>query len=153
MQKRTFLFLSAVCFLLAGCGKPTLILTSYDGLTTVTLNVEVADSPAERARGLMERRELLPDTGMLFVFPDADMLSFWMKDTLIPLEIIFFDRDGAFVNATRMEPCTEDPCPQYLSQAQSLYALEVAPDFRAKHGIGVGWRLNLSSVRKISKPL
>jgi uncharacterized membrane protein (UPF0127 family) len=138
--------------MLAGCAKPSVVITSYDGLTKVTLPVEVADAPGSRARGLMERKELPPDTGMLFVFPDPDMLSFWMKDTLIPLEVIFFDRDGAFVSASRMEPCKEDPCMQYSSQAQSQYALEVSPDFRQKHGIGVGWRLDLSSVRKISRP-
>jgi hypothetical protein len=138
--------------MIAGCGKSTVKLTSADKSQVVTLGVEVADNPTERARGLMERKALEPEKGMLFVFPEPQVLSFWMKDTLIPLEILFFDQDGQFVNSMLMEPCTQDPCTRYVSQALAQYAIEVLPDFRQKHGVGVGWSLDLKGVRKISRP-
>ena len=58
-------------------------------VNNVPLNVEIADTPAKRARGLMHRRGLAPDSGMLFVFKKPQKLSFWMKDTKIPLSIAF----------------------------------------------------------------
>ncbi len=137
---------------LSGCGPATLTLSSRDGTKTVQVTVEIADSPSERETGLMKRKKLQIDTGMLFVFRDPQMLSFWMKNTLIPLDILFFDADGEFVSAMQMTPCIEDPCPRYKSQALSKYALEVNPDFRKAHGVGVGWTLNLDEVRKMARP-
>ncbi len=138
--------------MLTGCGTPAVDLLSFDGSKKVTLVVEVADSPAERERGLMERQDLAPDTGMLFAFTEPQTLAFWMKNTTIPLGIMFFDRDGQFISAAKMEPCKEEPCTRYVSPALAQYAIEVAPDFREKHGIGVGWKLDLRTVRRISRP-
>jgi len=153
-MRLTRIIIPAFLFLmLSGCGKPTVVLTSYDGAKQVSLTVEVADSPMERAQGLMERKELEPDTGMLFVFNEPQTLTFWMKNTRIPLEILFFDQDGVFVNALVMEPCKQDPCPKFKSQALAQYAIELAPGFRMQNGVGVGWKLDLKTVRKISRPM
>ena len=143
----TFLLLA-----LTGCKDGKISMHSFDGSKTVTMSVEFADTPSERERGLMQRTTLDPESGMLFVFPNADALSFWMKNTVIPLEILFFDENGDFVNALSMVPCKVEPCQTYKSAAISKYALEVVPDFRVKHGIGVGWKLDLATVSKNSSP-
>lgn len=145
-------FVITAALLLSACGTKTVTLSSFDGSESVTVNVEIADSPEEREKGLMNRTSLKPDAGMLFVFPEPQMLSFWMKNTLIPLDIIFFDAQGNFVSAHTMEPCTENPCPTYQAAALSSYALEVRKDYRKDHGIGTGWKLDLTEVQKISKP-
>ena len=149
------ILIPAVLFLLltlSGCGPSTLTLSSFDGSKTATVTVEVADTPSKRDLGLMNRMKLDPDKGMLFVFPEPAMLLFWMKNTKIPLEVIYFDPAGAFVSASQMTPCTADPCDKYKAQGMSQYALEVNSDFRKAHGIGVGWKLDLSQVRKMARP-
>ena len=137
---------------LSGCGSTMLTLSSPDGTKIAQVNVEIADSPSEQETGLMDRGNLPIDAGMLFVFKDPQILTFWMKNTRIPLDIIFFDQDGGFVSAQQMTPCTADPCDKYASQALAKYALEVHPDFRKAHGVGVGWKLNLDQVRKVARP-
>jgi uncharacterized membrane protein (UPF0127 family) len=125
---------------------------TVDGKRQVSLKVEIADSAKERTKGLMNRTRLEKDTGMLFVFPAPQMMSFWMKNTLIPLEILYFDVDGNFINALVMQPCEADPCAQYPSAAQASYALEVAPGYRADHAIGSGWKLDVKQVKAMSNP-
>ena len=148
-----FALLGTLTIMLTACGGPKVItLSSFDGQQTVKLTVEVADSQKERMRGLMERKELKPDNGMLFVFKDPQILTFWMKDTLIPLEIMYFDPQGNFVSAALMEPCKSDPCTRYTSQALSSYAVEVAPGYRTANGIGVGWKLDPKEIAGISNP-
>lgn len=91
-----------------------------------TLAVAVADTPALRSQGLMGVTELVGVDGMLFVFEAEIEAAFWMKDTLIPLDIWFFDADGGFVDGFTMEPCVADPCPTYPAAAAFRYALETA---------------------------
>lgn len=107
----------------------------------VRFTVEVADEPAERSAGLMHRTELAEDEGMLFVFEEEKTLSFWMKNTLVPLDILFFANDGTFVSWETMQPCTEDPCPQYVSNAPAKYALEMSAGLVKELMIRPSWRL------------
>lgn len=150
MRRITLLSILSFSLVLAACGRSDLTLRSFDGSKTVTVKVAVADTAKERTKGLMKRTSL--DGGMFFVFPEPAVLTFWMKDTKIPLEILFFDAAGDFVNALTMQPCVADPCDTYKSAALSQYALEVNPGFRQEHGIGVGWKLDLSEVEEISDP-
>ncbi len=93
-------------------------------LDGVPRNVAVADTNEERARGLMGVEQVSPLDGMLFVFDDESVRSFWMKDTLIPLDIAFFDADGLLVTRTSMSTCPDGDCPGYSSVGPAQYALE-----------------------------
>ena len=91
----------------------------------VVLRVEVARTPEDQARGLMGRRSLAPNAGMLFVFGREIKAGFWMKNTLIPLSIAFYGADGKIRRILDMEPCREDPCPVYDPKVRFKGALEV----------------------------
>lgn len=118
---------------------------SAGGLRTVTIEpsdgepvrvrVEIADDDAERARGLMERTALGENRGMLFVFEREQTLSFWMKDTLIPLSIAYIDAEGQIVDIQDMEPLDTTPHP---SAGPARYALEVNQGFFRERDIEVG---------------
>ncbi len=152
MKRPACLLVLTSALLLSACGSKQLTLSSYDGTKTAVLTVEIADSPKEQEKGLMNRTELDADTGMLFVFAEPQMLSFWMKDTKIPLDIIYFDAAGEFVSTLSMEPCTAMPCPGYPAASLSSYALEVNKGFREKYQIGTGWKIDVKQVQKMSKP-
>lgn len=148
---RTFLgfgFWLFVFVSLPGCaGTSSLLAQSHIALTSpsgenILLKVEVADDDESRERGLMFRTHLDLDAGMLFVFDEAKPLSFWMKNTLIPLDILYFDSEGMLVSAVTMTPCTADPCATYPSGGSSLYALEVPSGFIENHQIGQGWHIS-----------
>ncbi len=115
----------------------TLTVTSASGEST-KVAVEIAFTEEERALGLMHRTSLAQDHGMLFVFEQPQVLSFWMKNTKIPLEVLFFDDQGNFVSMQSMVPCIADPCMSYPSTGIAQYALEVNPGFAAAHQIGLG---------------
>ena len=103
--------------------------------------LEVADSPEERAVGLMGRQSLAQDIGMLFVFESEHILGFWMKNTLIPLDIIFINDDLTVVDVQTMRPEHEiapEPLPTYQSAAPALYAIEVNEGIAAGCGIETG---------------
>jgi uncharacterized protein len=111
------------------------------GGNALTITAEIADTPEKQRTGLMHRQSLDPDKGMLFVFDRAFPLSFWMKNTLIPLDILFFDGDMQLVSTKNMYPCTYDTCPYTRSDAPAKFALEVVSGFIAEHEIVPGWRL------------
>lgn len=91
------------------------------------LTVEVASQPHERNEGLKNRRHLPENHGMLFVFEEPEILSFWMKDTFIPLSIGYFDQERILIEILDMSPQTKknQPLPLYQSRAPALYALEM----------------------------
>ena len=103
----------------------------------VPVQVEVADTEEERRRGLMGRSALAEDAGMRFVFDGEQQLSFWMKDTLIPLSIAFMDSEGRIVDIQDMQPLDDVP-PHYVSAEPAQYALEVNQGFFEKRGVMVG---------------
>lgn len=83
-----------------------------DGADALSFRVEIADTEAARARGLMFRRELAPGTGMLFIYDDPRPVSFWMRNTLIPLDLVFMDAAGVIRHIHRNAvPLDETPIP------------------------------------------
>jgi uncharacterized protein len=92
---------------------------------TVTVRVELALTPAQWHQGLMGRRSLAANAGMAFIFPTDTRERFWMKDTLIPLSIAFWDRRGRIVRIFDMTPCRRDPCRTYDPHVAYRGALEV----------------------------
>ncbi|GMQ84934.1 MAG: DUF192 domain-containing protein [Acidimicrobiia bacterium] len=88
------------------------------------LTVAVADTPQARRQGLMGITDLGELDGMLFVFDSEVRTGFWMKDTLIPLDIAFFDAEGLAVDRLLMVPCTVEECPTYKAAGPYRYAVE-----------------------------
>jgi uncharacterized membrane protein (UPF0127 family) len=113
---------------------PTVSIINSEG-ERVEVEVEIADNDAERQRGLMERTALAENAGMLFVFEREQPLSFWMKNTLIPLSVAYIDSTGRIVDIQDMEPLDETSHP---SAEPGQYALEVNQGFFAERGIEVG---------------
>jgi uncharacterized membrane protein (UPF0127 family) len=105
----------------------------------------LADTEPQRQQGLMNRTDLAGHDGMLFRFPADTTVSFYMKDTLLPLSIAWFGADGRFVSATDMDPCLGrgDNCPLYPAARPYRYALEVPRGGLAGLGIGPGSTLTL----------
>jgi uncharacterized protein len=95
------------------------------------------------AQGLMGRRSLAPDAGMLFVFPRPTRAAFWTKDTLLPLSIAFVDARGRIVRILDMAPCRAEPCPLYRSGVPVKSALEVNRGAFARWGVHRGARIAL----------
>jgi len=104
------------------------------------LSVEVADSMEKRAQGLMFRESLPKDHGMLFVFENEEQLAFWMKNTLIPLSIGYFDRNRKLINSMEMEPApaTEMNPKTYHSAKPAMYALEMTKGWFSRNKVGPG---------------
>ncbi|MEX0816753.1 MAG: DUF192 domain-containing protein [Gaiellales bacterium] len=105
--------------------------------------VEVADTDPERQRGLMQRTSLAADAGMVFVFPSETAGGFWMKNTLIPLSIAFYDAERRIVRILDMEPCRRDPCPVYDPGVAYVGALEVNLGAFRRWNVSEGDRLRL----------
>jgi uncharacterized membrane protein (UPF0127 family) len=107
------------------------------------LYVDIADDDAERAQGLMGVKELAPDQGMAFVWDDPYSGSFYMKDTLIPLSIAFWDTDGRVIEILDKQPCEAEPCPTYGPDEPFVGAVEANLGWFDEHGVTVGDRLEL----------
>jgi len=114
----------------------TVRIDTSDG-ESVEVEAEVADDTNEMTRGLMGRTALAEDSGMLFVYPEERELSFWMKDTLIPLSIAFMDAEGRIVDIQDMKALDDTP-PHYASAEPARYALEVNKGFFDERGVEVG---------------
>src|SRR5262245_29265063 len=128
-----------------GCAPdgPSATVRRADG-STVQLALEVMHTPASRERGMMYRSSLEDDHGMLFVFPEEVEHSFWMKNTLIPLDMLFIGKDGSIVG---IQP---DAAPLTTSPRSvgkpSLYVLEVNGGWAARNGVRAGDRIELRGI-------
>jgi uncharacterized membrane protein (UPF0127 family) len=110
----------------------------HAGKDVVHLNVEVADTEAHREAGLMNTRSLPTDQGEAFTWTDPVEVGFWMKDTLIPLDIVYWDAQGRIVDILSMTPCTADPCAIYNARSAFVGAVELDPGVVEKAGVQVG---------------
>ena len=114
------------------------------GRADARVRVELARTDPERARGLMFRDRLAEDGGMLFVFPTEEQQTFWMKNTYIPLDMIFIAADRHVLGVVeRAQPLTETP---RSVPGRSKYVLEVNGGYAARHGIGPGTPVELQHV-------
>lgn len=104
----------------------------------VRLTVEIAETSQARATGLMGRTELSQIDGMAFLFERPTSGGFWMKNTLIALDIAFWDEQGAIVAVLQMEPCEADPCPTYSPGAEYIGAVEVEKGRLERESISIG---------------
>lgn len=113
-----------VGLLMAGCSTINGQWVELDGQR---YTVEIADNDAERARGLMFRDRLAQDSGMLFIHEREAPQAYWMKNTRIPLDILYFDNDRKLVSQQRdVPPCAlGNACPPYPSDAPARYVLEL----------------------------
>ncbi len=109
------------------------------------LDVEIARTKRQREKGLMFREELGWNEGMLFIFPEEQFLSFWMKDTSIPLSIAFLDCSGVVVDIYDMEPYSSDPV---RSTRKCRFAIEVNRGFFRDAGLTDGDSIDLSMVKR-----
>jgi len=99
------------------------------------IEAEVAHTPQTRAQGLMHRREMAPDRGMLFVFPQKAQHCMWMKNTFLPLAVAFLDEGGRILNIEEMQPQTET---RHCAIRPAYYALEMNAGWFAQRGVRVG---------------
>jgi len=102
------------------------------------VRAEVVSDPGSRAQGLMHRKSLAPNAGMLFIFDEASVHCMWMKNTLIPLSVAFIDDRGTIVNIADMEPHSEA---SHCAARPVRYALEMNRGWFAARGIKPGARL------------
>jgi uncharacterized membrane protein (UPF0127 family) len=118
----------------AGASLPVTTLTA--GMHRI--QAEVAATDSTRSRGLMFRKELAPNHGMLFVFEQANVQCFWMRNTLLPLSIAFILDDGTITNIADMAPMTEN---SHCSTAAVRYTLEMEQGWFTKRGITAGKKI------------
>lgn len=119
--------------------KKRLTLVNSDG-KKVYVNAEIADNSSTKMKGLMGRESLGKSEGMLFTFDKAGKYSFWMFNTTIPLDGIFFDSNGTVVDIIQMEPCGLNitKCRFYTPKKPAMYILEVNKGFAAENSIQAG---------------
>jgi hypothetical protein len=127
--------------LAVGCNPPP----AASGLATVRMQIggksftlEVADTEARRERGLMQRDSMESDHGMIFLFTDERPLSFWMKNTRFPLDILYLDAGGKIVSIKQMKPYDLKGVP---SDGPAKYAIELNEGMAAKAGVKAGDQL------------
>jgi uncharacterized membrane protein (UPF0127 family) len=103
------------------------------------LVVEVADTLQKRMTGLMFRKSIPDDYGMLFVFETESTQAMWMKNTFIHLDIIFLNKHRQIIDIyLNVPPCEQEPCMSYVSRSPAKYALELKGNYSKKLNIGIG---------------
>lgn len=118
--------------------------TSLTGVVSKPFWLEVATTSSERSKGLMFRKQLAADRGMLFSFPYAKKQSFWMRNTFVSLDMLFVDSDWQVVGLLERVPINND-LPRSV-EAESLYIIELLAGSAAKNKIAVGTKVKLTGV-------
>jgi uncharacterized protein len=139
MTRLKCMLLAAAALLLSTVFEAVAASGAYVELKGHRYTIEIADDDASRAHGLMDRTHMDADHGMLFTFDNDMMRSFWMKNTKIPLDMLFFDGDMKLVSVQHdVPPCLSDPCRPYSSGAPARYVLELNAGESAKIGLTPG---------------
>jgi uncharacterized protein len=117
------------------------------------VKLELALTPEDQAMGLMFREKLEENWGMLFIFPEDDYRSFWMKNTLVPLDMIWLDQEGRVVDVkSDVPPCKYDPCPLYTPAGPGRAVVELKAGTAAKHSVKAGSTLKFIGVSSFPVP-
>ena len=117
---------------------PTGVFAIRSASAPVQFAVEIAETSETRQRGLMGRTFLPDDEGMVFLFDEPTATVFWMKDTVIPLSIAFWDTGGRIIDILDMVPCGTEECPYYRASGEYVGAVEVNRGAFEQHGVRVG---------------
>lgn len=139
-----YCLLFVICGLLFGistisCSQDTVQKINQVCFGDKCVQVEVVRKEEELHRGLQFRKSLDPDRGMLFIFQKSGPYAFWMKDTLIPLDMVWMDDTRKVVHIEHnVPPCTADPCPRYPPGQPALYVLEVNAGYTEEVGLKSG---------------
>lgn len=112
--------------------------------TQKCFSVELAQTSEEYTRGLMFRDSLDEDKGMLFIFPAERSSNFWMKNMVIPLDVIWINQNLEVVHIESTTPCTNDPCQVYTSDEKAKYVLEINSGLVENYGIKVGDKITIN---------
>lgn len=142
-----------------GCGAATAPPVSTGTLTIagphgvlLRLSVQLATTPQARATGLMHATHLADTAGMVFEFPAITSTAFWMKDTVIPLDIAFWNAAGTIIDVNTMQPCAQDPCPLYVAGAAYAASVEVAGGLLERAGVQPGDHVSLTTPPGANRP-
>lgn len=131
---------------LTTAGEETVSGVFTNGENRIDVKLEVADTPEEREDGLMNRSSLEPRSGMIFVYNEEDDRSFWMKNTYIPLDIIFLDSDKRIISVEKAYPqpnTSDEDLRRYRSEEPAQYVVELPQNFSEKYSLGKGDELVL----------
>lgn len=143
MMRPHWLMLILVCLMVTACQAETPWVEVHGQRFTV----EIADDDASRARGLMFRDHLPADHGMLFIWRQEAPRAFWMRNTRIPLDIIYLNRDFVVVDiAHNARPCRTPPCPSYPSARPAQYVLEINGGLSAELGLTIGDTIHVGAL-------
>jgi uncharacterized membrane protein (UPF0127 family) len=136
-----------ICFCFVSCNAKTLLVRELpierEGQPVAVIKAEIAVTDEERASGLMNRKELPDGNGMLFVYDRDQVMSFWMKNTYIPLSIAFITSDGRIIEIKDMYPHDET---SVISSRSVRYALEVPQSWFSRVGVMLGDIINVSGI-------
>ena len=161
-MNRTQFFVVAALFVITACTQPAHNSTTDAGAVPAptriplpqavlpdgfALDLELALTPEEISSGLMFRPSLRADRGMLFLFDQPRLPAFWMKNMLIPLDLVFLDGAGAVVDVIAdVPPCAADPCPNYPPSSPAQAVLEIGAGVAAAHGLEAGSTITFDHV-------
>jgi uncharacterized protein len=154
MKKNTIIWILVICFILTGCFsliyyiQPTLkqgIAIKKDIKSIVFERLEIANTPQQREKGLMNRVSLCKSCAMLFIFDSSEVLNFWMKNTQIPLDIVFVDEKNSIIKI-HQNTSPLQTSPTYSSQSKAKYVIETNAYFIKENNINVGDTLDMSKL-------
>ena len=161
-MNRTLFFLIAVLFTITACSQPAQNSATDAGQALrpspiplpqavfpdgFAVDLELALTSEEISRGLMFRPSLPENRGMLFLFDQPRLPSFWMKNTLIPLDLVFLESTGAVVDViANVQPCAAEPCPNYPPSSPAQAVLEIGAGVAAAHNLEVGSTITFDRV-------
>lgn len=117
---------------------------SYICCNNECFEIELAKTEHEKAQGLMYRETLEEKKGMIFIYEEEKKYSFWMKNTLIPLDMIWINNNLTIVDIKQANPCKKDPCSSFIPKENAQYVLELNQGISQKYGIHIGDQCILS---------